>query len=49
MNASRDNIDSDKLIEEPAAAAAPLYRRYQVKIKATVKTGYVPMGRYPIF
>ena len=48
MNASRDNTDSDKLIEEPAAAA-PLYRRYQVKIKATVKTGYVPLGRYPIF
>jgi hypothetical protein len=47
MNASREN--TEKTTEEPTAATEPLFRRYQVKIKAAVKVGYVPMGRPPIF
>lgn len=47
MNASSEN--TEKTTEEPTAATEPLFRRYQVKIKAAVKVGYVPMGRPPIF
>lgn len=47
MNASRE--DTDRTPEEPIAATEPLFRRYQIEIKAGVKVGYVPLGRPPIF
>ena len=38
-------IDSDK---KPETAAAPMFRRYQIKVKAGVRVGAVPTGRPPI-
>lgn len=47
MNVSRET--TEKTTEEPTAATEPLFRRYQIKIKAGVKVGAVPLGRPPIF
>ncbi|HKE15727.1 MAG TPA: hypothetical protein VKB80_12715 [Kofleriaceae bacterium] len=35
--------------EQKSAAPEPFFKRYQVKIKASVRAGAVPLGRWPIF
>ena len=47
MTTGREN--TEKSTEEPTAATEPLFRRYQVKIKAAVKVGSIPLGRPPVF
>jgi len=42
MNESRKTVESEKSSETPARE--PLFRRYQIKIKAGVRTGAVPTG-----
>lgn len=46
MTESRQNIESDKCEETPARE--PMFRRYQIKIKAGMRVGAVPTGRPPI-
>jgi hypothetical protein len=46
MNDPRKPHDSDKCDETPVRE--PLFRRYQIKIKAGVRTGPVPTGHPPI-
>jgi hypothetical protein len=46
MKEPRQNIESEKCSETPARE--PLFRRYQIKIKAGVRVGAVPTGGFPI-
>jgi hypothetical protein len=46
MQQDRHTIESDKASETPNRE--PLFRRYQIKIKAGVRAGAVPTGRPPI-
>lgn len=46
MNDSRKPVESDNCNELPAKE--PLFRRYQIKIKAGFRVGPVPTGHPPI-
>lgn len=46
MNKPRDTVEIDPTHETPARE--PLFRRYQIKIKAGLRVGPVPTGRPPI-
>jgi hypothetical protein len=46
MTKSRDTVEIDQTQETPARE--PLFRRYQIKVKAGVRVGPVPTGSWPI-
>ncbi|MBC7975899.1 MAG: hypothetical protein H7138_13080 [Myxococcales bacterium] len=46
MQQDRRTLESDKASETPNHE--PLFRRYQIRIKAGVRVGAVPTGRPPI-
>ena len=46
MQQDRQTLESEKHSETPTRE--PLFRRYQIKIKAGVRVGAVPTGRPPI-
>jgi hypothetical protein len=46
MTESRQTVESTKSEETPARE--PLFRRYQIKIKAGLRVGPVPTGHPPI-
>ncbi len=46
MNDSRKQIESDATSELPAKE--PLFRRYQIKVKAGFRVGAVPTGHPPL-
>jgi hypothetical protein len=51
MKDSKDSVESGRRIpgipgETPVRE--PLFRRYQIKVKAGVRTGAVPTGRPPL-
>lgn len=45
MKEPRQTVESDKCNETPVRE--PLFRRYQIKIKAGVRAGAVPTGGLP--
>lgn len=45
MNDSRKPVESENINETPAKA--PLFRRYQIKVKAGFRVGAVPTGGWP--
>jgi hypothetical protein len=47
MNEKRDTIELEAT-DEKAPAREPFFRRYQVKIRASVKAGPLPTGHPPI-
>ena len=46
MSKPREIVQPDKCDETPVRE--PLFRRYQIKIKAGVRTGAVPLGHPPL-
>jgi hypothetical protein len=46
MTESRQTVESTQTEETPARE--PLFRRYQIKIKAGLRSGALPTGRPPI-
>ncbi|MEO7730621.1 MAG: hypothetical protein ABIY55_06580 [Kofleriaceae bacterium] len=46
MQQHRQTVESEKCSETPTRE--PLFRRYQIKIKAGVRVGAVPTGHPPI-
>lgn len=46
MNEPRKTVESEMCNETPVRE--PLFRRYQIQIKAGVRAGAVPTGRPPI-
>jgi hypothetical protein len=46
MEKTRQSVEIDQTSETPARE--PLFRRYQIKVKAGVRVGPVPTGRPPI-
>jgi hypothetical protein len=46
MTQSRPENEQEKTVEPNRE---PLFRRYQIKVKAGVRAGAVPMGRPPVF
>jgi hypothetical protein len=48
MTLKRQQNDVENRDEKPAEPE-PFFKRYQVKIKTSVRAGAVPIGRYPIF
>ncbi|HEY0194613.1 MAG TPA: hypothetical protein VGC42_26055 [Kofleriaceae bacterium] len=46
MNDSRKPVESDTTNELPAKA--PLFRRYQIKVKAGFRVGAAPTGHPPL-
>ena len=46
MSKPREIVHPEKSDETPVRE--PLFRRYQIKIKAGVRTGAVPTGNWPI-
>jgi hypothetical protein len=46
MQDTRKPIDQDPTTETPARE--PLFRRYQIKIKAGLRVGAIPTGGFPI-
>jgi len=46
MNQSRQTVESEKHSETPTRE--PLFRRYQIQIKAGVRAGAVPTGHPPL-
>ena len=45
MNETRQNIESEK---SETSAREPLFRRYQIKVKAGLRAGALPTGHPPI-
>ncbi len=50
MRAPREIVQPEKCDEtfDKAAGREPLFRRYQIKIKAGVRAGAVPLGHPPL-
>ncbi len=48
MTTKRDN-EAENRDELKNPEPEPFFKRYQVKIKASVRAGAVPIGRWPIF
>jgi len=53
MNKNEEIVETEKLEttekSSNSSTAKPLFRRYQIKIKAGVQSGAVPMGDAPFF
>ena len=46
MNENYKPVESEKTDETPVRE--PLFRRYQIKIKAGLRAGRFPLGRFPL-
>ncbi len=49
MTMKREPNDVENRDAQTSPAPEPFFRRYQVKLKASVRAGAVPIGRWPIF
>lgn len=49
MNPKPDDLQAENRDERKAREAEPFFKRYQIKIQASVRAGAAPLGRWPIF
>ena len=49
MTTKREKVDAENRDEHASSDPVPFFKRYQLKIKASVRAGAAPFGRPPIF